>query len=309
MPSQEDIEEQKQLLAAHRRTLAHLLKQQAQFSVGYIPAHVANGIQDARDEIARIKRALREWGIELEDLENDIQQSKQSTEEVRDKQVNNQSQHTTTKQRSSPVKSQTRRPESVSNPPKSVTGLLANLPEPKRANSENQHETPSSFEDKLPHTNQSNFSSYSLNRQIPVVFALFVSIFASFTSIFIGIKYFLVLVPGLSIVGFIMGLLIYFTWNNGNPPIWLLNLSRYLDDRSSIAKLSFMFSILGLTLLPLIGSIVAVILGHYAYRKINRSEIHHNNTILVIFGLVFGYFNILILIFISFYLYYYFLHK
>jgi hypothetical protein len=74
MPSQEDIEAQQELLAAHRRTLAHLLTQQAQFSAGYIPAHVANGVQEARDNITWIKGGLREWGIKVEDLPNDIEQ-------------------------------------------------------------------------------------------------------------------------------------------------------------------------------------------------------------------------------------------
>jgi hypothetical protein len=48
MPTQDDIEQQQQRLAAHRRTLAHLLHQQAQFSAGHVPAHVANGIAEAR---------------------------------------------------------------------------------------------------------------------------------------------------------------------------------------------------------------------------------------------------------------------
>jgi hypothetical protein len=31
-----------------------------------------NGIQDARENIARIKWELREWGIDIEDLPDDI---------------------------------------------------------------------------------------------------------------------------------------------------------------------------------------------------------------------------------------------
>jgi hypothetical protein len=73
MPSQEDIEEQQKLLAAHRRTLAHLLKQQAQFSAGHVPAHVVNGILEARDYIAGIKSALRGWGARVEDPPNDTE--------------------------------------------------------------------------------------------------------------------------------------------------------------------------------------------------------------------------------------------
>jgi len=51
----DNVEQQQKLLATHRRTLAHLLTQQAQFSVGHIPAHVANGIADARAAIEHIK--------------------------------------------------------------------------------------------------------------------------------------------------------------------------------------------------------------------------------------------------------------
>jgi hypothetical protein len=73
MPSQEDIEAQQELLAAHRRTLAHLLIQQAQFGAGYAPAHVSNGIQEARDNIARVKRNLRDWDVHVEDHPDDVE--------------------------------------------------------------------------------------------------------------------------------------------------------------------------------------------------------------------------------------------
>src|SRR5919109_61192 len=62
---------QQQLLATHRRTLAHLLQQQAQFSAGYIPAHIANGIAEARAGIQRAKAALRAAGIEVDDQPDD----------------------------------------------------------------------------------------------------------------------------------------------------------------------------------------------------------------------------------------------
>jgi hypothetical protein len=61
--NQEDIEQQQQLLATHRRTLAHLLTQRAKFSSGYVPAHVANGINDARSQIHSVKRDLLKFGI------------------------------------------------------------------------------------------------------------------------------------------------------------------------------------------------------------------------------------------------------
>jgi hypothetical protein len=71
MRSPEEIEQQRGLLAAHRRTLAHLLSQQAQFSAGHIPAHIANGINETRMNIGHIKIILREWGVEAEDHPND----------------------------------------------------------------------------------------------------------------------------------------------------------------------------------------------------------------------------------------------
>jgi hypothetical protein len=56
---EETIDQQRALLAAHRRTLAHLLTQAAEFSAGHLPAHVANGIAEARAKIEQIKAALR----------------------------------------------------------------------------------------------------------------------------------------------------------------------------------------------------------------------------------------------------------
>lgn len=65
------IAQQQALLAAYRRTLAALLQQQAQFSAGNIPAHIINGVAEARTNIARIKAALRENGVRVEDEPND----------------------------------------------------------------------------------------------------------------------------------------------------------------------------------------------------------------------------------------------
>jgi hypothetical protein len=71
MPSQEEISNQQGLLAAHRRTLAHLLRQQASLSQLYTPPGVPEGIRDARNNIERIKRGLRHWGVFVEDLPDD----------------------------------------------------------------------------------------------------------------------------------------------------------------------------------------------------------------------------------------------
>jgi hypothetical protein len=68
MPTPDDIEQQQKLLAAHRSTLAHYLKQRARIGQDNITSGVAHGIDDARAEIARIKGVLRGWGVDVEDL-------------------------------------------------------------------------------------------------------------------------------------------------------------------------------------------------------------------------------------------------
>src|SRR5262245_9648199 len=69
---QETISAQQELLAAHRRTLAHLLQQAAQFGGEvFAPPQTANGIAETRTEIQRIKAALREGGVQVEDDPND----------------------------------------------------------------------------------------------------------------------------------------------------------------------------------------------------------------------------------------------
>src|SRR6266511_4381853 len=66
------ITQQLALLAAHRRTLAHLLQQAAQFGGEvFAPPQTANGIAEARANIARIKAGLREGGVQVEDEPND----------------------------------------------------------------------------------------------------------------------------------------------------------------------------------------------------------------------------------------------
>jgi len=68
----ETITQQLELLAAHRRTLAHLLQQAAQFGGAvFAPPQTANGIAEARAEIGRIKVALRDGGLPVEDEPND----------------------------------------------------------------------------------------------------------------------------------------------------------------------------------------------------------------------------------------------
>jgi hypothetical protein len=71
MPSQEDIANQQELLAAHRRTLAEYLKQQALISELYTPPSIVHGIDDARADIRRVKDILRGWSVPVEDHPDD----------------------------------------------------------------------------------------------------------------------------------------------------------------------------------------------------------------------------------------------
>src|SRR5687767_5314501 len=70
MLDQEAIAQQLELLAAHRRTLAVYLRQQAELGV-LAPPELVNGIEEVRAEIGRIKMALREGGVAVEDAPND----------------------------------------------------------------------------------------------------------------------------------------------------------------------------------------------------------------------------------------------
>src|SRR5262249_35184968 len=70
--SQERIEHQQQLLAAHRRTLSNLLIQTAQLAdTSYAPSEVTQRINEARTGIERAKGLLRGWDVTVEDLQAD----------------------------------------------------------------------------------------------------------------------------------------------------------------------------------------------------------------------------------------------
>jgi hypothetical protein len=73
MPSQEEIDEQLQLLIAHRRRLSHLLMQVAKHGTAYVPPAIAGDIDEARADIASIKGALRRWGESVEDLPGELE--------------------------------------------------------------------------------------------------------------------------------------------------------------------------------------------------------------------------------------------
>jgi hypothetical protein len=71
MPSPEQIDQQQQLLGAHRGTLSARLNQQALLGVAHTPPEVVHDIREARVSIERIKDTLRGWGVAVEDHPDD----------------------------------------------------------------------------------------------------------------------------------------------------------------------------------------------------------------------------------------------
>jgi hypothetical protein len=71
MLSPEEIDEQQQLLATHRRTLAIYLQQQAQIGQAYSPPALINGIDETRQHIKRIKETLKVSGTVVPDDPDD----------------------------------------------------------------------------------------------------------------------------------------------------------------------------------------------------------------------------------------------
>jgi hypothetical protein len=55
--------------------LALELRRQAQFAERNLPPHLAGSIAEARGEIARIKRRLREWQAPIDDRPDDSAES------------------------------------------------------------------------------------------------------------------------------------------------------------------------------------------------------------------------------------------
>jgi hypothetical protein len=68
---QEEIDQQQILLIAHRRTLAVYLQRLALVGAAHVPPEVANGINDAREQIARVKTILRTAGVQVTDHPDD----------------------------------------------------------------------------------------------------------------------------------------------------------------------------------------------------------------------------------------------
>jgi hypothetical protein len=71
MLSDDELTQQQQLLAAHRRTLAIYLRQQAEIGRAYSPPSLMNGIAEVRANIQRIKQRLRDAGVAVADYPDD----------------------------------------------------------------------------------------------------------------------------------------------------------------------------------------------------------------------------------------------
>jgi HEAT repeat protein len=71
MPSSQDIAEQLHLLNAYRQTLSICLQQRAMHGAANVPPATVHTINDCRTNIRRIKKALRNLSVNVEDLPND----------------------------------------------------------------------------------------------------------------------------------------------------------------------------------------------------------------------------------------------
>jgi hypothetical protein len=71
MPSQEEIADQQDLLALHRRRLADQLRQWSTLDDADAPPGLLADIRDTRDKIGRAKSILRGWGMPVEDHPDD----------------------------------------------------------------------------------------------------------------------------------------------------------------------------------------------------------------------------------------------
>lgn len=73
MPTQEDIAHQQTLLKTYRRNLSHFVKQAAYHGgEDQAPIHIANGLDDTRANIQRIKAILRAWNVAVDDQPDEV---------------------------------------------------------------------------------------------------------------------------------------------------------------------------------------------------------------------------------------------
>lgn len=71
MATQDEIEDQKALLETHRQTLTIYLRQLAKTGTAHAPPGLMHGINEARENIRRIKAILRSWSVSIEDHPDD----------------------------------------------------------------------------------------------------------------------------------------------------------------------------------------------------------------------------------------------
>lgn len=71
MPDQEAISGQQELLATYRKTLAFSLKKLAKLGSAQAPSGLLHEIDEARENIRRIKRVLRSWNVQADDHPDD----------------------------------------------------------------------------------------------------------------------------------------------------------------------------------------------------------------------------------------------
>jgi hypothetical protein len=71
MLSEEELDQQQTVLAAHRRTLAAELARLALVGAAHAPPEVTNGIAESREHIARVKAILRASGVAVADHPDD----------------------------------------------------------------------------------------------------------------------------------------------------------------------------------------------------------------------------------------------
>jgi hypothetical protein len=69
--STDQVRNLQERLAIQRTTLTHYLKQVATMGSAYAPPHVTHGIREARQEITKIKHALRNAGIQVDNHPDD----------------------------------------------------------------------------------------------------------------------------------------------------------------------------------------------------------------------------------------------
>lgn len=79
MADQDELEYLQDQLATNRASLHTLEKQRGTFGAAYVPVHIVLQIKQTRAEIAQLKQALRNLGVEVEDRFSDFEAGKAPT--------------------------------------------------------------------------------------------------------------------------------------------------------------------------------------------------------------------------------------